>query len=138
MDSRVDRCGDEIIINVGADLPALFMYRNQRQPMTHTLNHGATEITEKSKRLRIFVTPWIKRILLWFLPLSFLIVAFFFPLSKILGLTFNLESLNVENLNIAFRALRFTFYQAILSTILTLILGLPSPPPSTPSSVSGG
>ena len=65
-------------------------------------------------------------ILLWFLPLAFLFLFFFFPLSRILGLTFNLKSLTSENLNIAYHALSFTFYQAILSTFLTLLLGLPS------------
>jgi thiamine transport system permease protein len=60
------------------------------------------------------------------LPLVFLTLFFFFPLSKILGLTFNFESLTAHNLQIAYRALRFTFYQAALSTILTLFLGLPS------------
>jgi len=66
------------------------------------------------------------RILLWLLPLSFLTVSFFFPLSRILALTFNFEALTIENLRIAQGALRFTFYQAFLSTLLTLLLGLPS------------
>src|SRR5215207_10011188 len=64
--------------------------------------------------------------ILWLLPLSFLIIAFFFPLSKILALTFNVSTLTTENLQLAFRVLAFTFYQAILSTFLTLLLGLPS------------
>jgi thiamine transport system permease protein len=66
------------------------------------------------------------RLLLWILPLSFLTVAFFFPLSRILSFTFDLEALTPENLQIAYDAVRFTFYQAILSTLLTLALGLPS------------
>ncbi|MEP7136236.1 MAG: iron ABC transporter permease [Chloroflexota bacterium] len=64
--------------------------------------------------------------MLWFLPLSFLAIAFFFPLSKILLLTFNFNALTPENLRITNYALRFTFYQASLSTLLTLLLGLPS------------
>jgi len=72
------------------------------------------------------VSPWQKRILLWLLPLSFLIVAFFFPLSHILALTFDLNTLTSSNLLLALHVLRFTFYQAILSTVLTLLLGLPS------------
>jgi thiamine transport system permease protein len=66
------------------------------------------------------------RVLLWLLPLSFLIVAFFFPLSRILALTFDLKTLTSSNLLLAFRVLLFTFYQATLSTLLTLLLGLPS------------
>ncbi len=66
------------------------------------------------------------RPILWLLPLSFLVVAFFFPLSKILALTFNLESLTAENLRITYHVLGFTLYQAALSTLLTLLLGLPS------------
>ena len=66
------------------------------------------------------------RLLLWFLPLSFLAIAFFFPLSRILSLTFELDALTPANLQIAQDAVRFTFYQAILSTLLTLVLGLPA------------
>jgi len=72
------------------------------------------------------VSLYASRTLLWLLPLSFLAILFFFPLSKILSLTFNLETLTPENLRIANFALRFTFYQAFLSTLLTLLLGLPS------------
>ena len=65
-------------------------------------------------------------ILLWLLPLSFLIVAFFFPLSRILALTFDFNTLTTQNILLSFRVLLFTFYQATLSTLLTLLLGLPS------------
>src|SRR6185503_10221067 len=66
------------------------------------------------------------RSLLWLLPLSFLAISFFFPLSKILALTFDINTLTTENLQLAYRVLHFTFYQAFLSTLLTLLLGLPS------------
>src|SRR6266498_5294188 len=91
--------------------------------MSQTAHHGDTE----TRRVFVFsVSPWQKRILLWLLPLSFLIVAFFFPLSHILALTFDLNTLTSSNLLLALHVLRFTFYQAILSTVLTLLLGLPS------------
>ncbi len=64
--------------------------------------------------------------LLWLLPLSFLAISFFYPLSRILALTFDFNTLTGSNLLLAFRVLLFTFYQAILSTLLTLLLGLPS------------
>ena len=66
------------------------------------------------------------RLLLWSLPLTFLIIAFFYPLSRILALTFDPSTLTSQNLLLAFRVLLFTFYQATLSTLLTLLLGLPS------------
>jgi thiamine transport system permease protein len=66
------------------------------------------------------------RILLWILPLTFLALAFFFPLSKILALAFSPETLAPENLRSAQDVVFFTFYQATLSTLLTLALGLPS------------
>jgi thiamine transport system permease protein len=91
--------------------------------MNHPHNHGDTE----TRRFNDFsVSSWRKRILLWLLPLSFLAVFFFFPLSKILSLTFSLEAFTPENLRVVYSALRFTFYQAFLSTLLTLFLGLPS------------
>jgi thiamine transport system permease protein len=67
-----------------------------------------------------------ERILLWILPLSFLIIFFFLPLSRILLLTFDTSTFTFENLRIAAAALSFTFYQATLSTLLTLLLGLPA------------
>jgi thiamine transport system permease protein len=66
------------------------------------------------------------RILLWLLPLSFLIVAFFYPLSRILALTFDPDALTTQHILLASRVLLFTFYQAALSTLLTLLLGLPA------------
>lgn len=71
-------------------------------------------------------SPWLKRILLWILPLTFLLFAFFYPLSRILTLSFDPQALTSENLRLAWRVLGFTFYQAALSTLLTLLLGLPS------------
>ncbi|GAB4446535.1 MAG: iron ABC transporter permease [Anaerolineales bacterium] len=71
-------------------------------------------------------SPWLKRISLWLLPLTFLAVFFFFPLSRILALTLSPEALTSKNLPITTYTLLFTFYQAFLSTLLTLVLGLPS------------
>ena len=88
------------------------------------ISHGDTETLNKN--LRAFVPPWLARAALWLLPLSFLIVAFFFPLSHILALTFDLNTLTSSNLLLAFPVLLFTFYQATLSTLLTLLLGLPA------------
>jgi thiamine transport system permease protein len=94
--------------------------------MIHSLNHGDTETQRKSNFFAFFESSRISRIFLWLLPLSFLIIAFFFPLSRILALTFNLNTLTPNNFQTAFHVLLFTFYQAILSTLLTLLLGLPS------------
>ncbi|HUF00198.1 MAG TPA: iron ABC transporter permease [Anaerolineales bacterium] len=94
--------------------------------MNQTMNHGGTEDTEQIGKLRVFVSSWSGRVILWLLPLSFLVIAFFFPLSRILFLTFNPQTLTSENLVLASRVLLFTFYQATLSTLLTLLLGLPS------------
>jgi len=80
----------------------------------------------RKKNLRVSVSLWLKRFSIWLLPFSFLAISFFFPLSKILTLTFNVNTLTTENLQLAYRVLDFTFYQAILSTLLTLLLGLPS------------
>ncbi len=71
-------------------------------------------------------SPWLTRLLLWLIPLTFLGLFFFYPFARILALTFNLSTLTAENLQLAFSVLRFTFFQALLSTLLTLIIGLPS------------
>src|SRR5215211_3716373 len=91
--------------------------------MTHLANHGDTG-TRRS--IILPTSPWLARAALWLLPLSFLIVAFFFPLSRILALTLDPSTLTSQNLLLASRVFLFTFYQATLSTILTLLLGLPA------------
>ena len=66
------------------------------------------------------------RLVLWVLPLTFLAIAFFYPFSRILALTLDLSTFTVGNLQLAGRVTLFTFYQAALSTFLTLLLGLPA------------
>ena len=66
------------------------------------------------------------RVLLWFLPLAFLAIFFFLPLSRILNFTFTFQTITPENFRVAAGTLSFTFYQAALSTLLTLLLGLPA------------
>ena len=66
------------------------------------------------------------RILLWLAPILFLLVFFFQPLAKIITLAFNASAFTAENFQLILSTLGFTFYQAILSTILTFILGIPS------------
>src|SRR5690349_17015409 len=80
---------------------------------------GNSEILNKN--LRDSVSLWRNRLLIWLLPVSFLTIAFFYPLSRILSLTFDLRALSAENLLSTFHVLRFTFYQAALSTLLTLL-----------------
>jgi thiamine transport system permease protein len=70
---------------------------------------------------------WLRgRFFLWLFPITFLTIFFFFPLSRIFALTLSTSALTSDNLQIAYSALSFTFYQATLSTLLTLLLGLPS------------
>lgn len=71
--------------------------------------------------------------LLWLLPLAFLALFYFYPLGSILTLSFGrgeqgfLQPL-VETLSAAstLEILGFTFWQAALSTLLTLAVGLPA------------
>lgn len=72
--------------------------------------------------------PW-RSLLLWALPLAFLGLFFFHPLLAVfrLGLADNLGMLFTRSTWVSlWRPLRFTLYQAVLSTLLTLLLGLPS------------
>ncbi len=76
--------------------------------------------------LRAFASLRFNRFLLWLFPLSFLLVLFFYPFFRILAYSFNVNTLTADNLHFAVSVLLFTFYQAILSTLLTLAVGLPS------------
>jgi thiamine transport system permease protein len=65
------------------------------------------------------------RLLTWLTPLLFLGLFFFFPFARILALGLNFTSLRASFFADTFGILGFTFYQAALSTLLTLLLGLP-------------
>ncbi len=69
---------------------------------------------------------FLRRILIWFTPLIFLGVFFFYPFFRILAFGFNFSALSLNNLQLALSVFSFTFYQAALSTLLTLLIGLPS------------
>ncbi len=63
------------------------------------------------------------------LPLIFMGAFYFFPLGKLVSLSFlqfNSEIHRFINWQIISGAIRFTVFQAVLSTILTIILGLPA------------
>lgn len=69
------------------------------------------------------------RTLLWLIPLAFLAAFFFLPLGKILATAARsaLENeLGLSSFKQALSPLWFTTWQAALSTVLTLLLGLPS------------
>lgn len=78
------------------------------------------------RRLR---SAWLP-LLLWIAPAVFLATFYFYPLARIFALSFGraetsagpwLELLSPSMLEVV----GFTFYQALLSTLLTLLLGLP-------------
>ncbi len=72
----------------------------------------------------------LKRVLLlWAVPLLFLGFFFFYPLGAIFNLAGSAAVEEGVNLNFwlkVWRSLRFTVWQASLSTLLTLLLGLPA------------
>ena len=70
-----------------------------------------------------------RTVLLWAVPVVFLLVFFFFPLIVVFttaGKTAYTDGLGVDVLRRVWRPLRFTFFQAGLSTLLTMLLGLPA------------
>ena len=94
--------------------------------MDHSINSGNAE-TQGRNFFPVFSASSTKaRVLLWLFPLAYLLLFFFYPLSKIFTLTFSAEAFSPENLTNAGYVILFTFYQASLSALLTLLLGLPS------------
>ena len=84
---------------------------------------------EGTTKFRVFVPPWLKSVLPWLGVSVFLGLFFFYPLTRILWLGLNpaaFKTLDLGSLRLAFHSLLFTFYQAALSAILTLALGLPA------------
>ncbi len=84
-------------------------------------------ITAKiSNRLK---NPTARAILFWIVPAGFLAVFFYQPLLALFNLLISPEhDFSLVNLDISkvLEPLGFTIFQAILSTLLTLIIGLPS------------
>ena len=94
--------------------------------MASNINHRDTE-TRRFDYLRVLVpTRLSSRLFLWLFPLAFIGLFFFYPLGRILAQSFDISVLTPENTRLTFSVLLFTFYQAALSTLLTLILGLPA------------
>jgi thiamine transport system permease protein len=58
--------------------------------------------------------------------LLFLGILFFYPWARILSMTMDLSALRSSDVALAASVLRFTSFQAALSTLLTLLLGLPA------------
>lgn len=73
-----------------------------------------------------FVPSWLKPFLPWLPATFFLGVFFFYPLGRILALSLDFSALDAAALFLASRSLLFTLYQAFLSALLTLALGLPA------------
>lgn len=71
-------------------------------------------------------SPVLRRVLLWLAPLTFLGAFFFYPFFRILAYSFDPSTLIPSNLQLAIHVLFFTVFQAILSTLLTLFIGLPA------------
>jgi thiamine transport system permease protein len=75
------------------------------------------------------VSSWLRPSLPWLGVSIFLGLFFFYPLARILWLGLNSASLSgigIPSLRLSFSVFRFTFYQAFLSTLLTLLIGLPA------------
>ena len=76
--------------------------------------------------------PWPKLLLPWLAPSLFLGIFFFYPLARILALgaeafvVSDSSSLDGASAWRVFSVLNFTLYQALLSTLLTLAVGLPA------------
>jgi len=103
--------------------------------MTSKMNHSDTP--EKTgqvetprpaqRRWGAFASSLIhSRFLLWLFPLSFIGLFFFYPLGRILTYSFDFSVFTPENFHLTSSVLFFTLYQAFLSTLLTLIIGLPA------------
>ncbi len=83
--------------------------------------------SQAAGRLKRAVQPGV---LLWILPFAFLSAFFLLPLARIFSQTGSLSGARPLTLEIAWQASRhplgFTIYQATLSTLLTLLAGLPA------------
>ncbi len=75
---------------------------------------------------RRIVLSLLRRLALWTPALLFLAAFFFYPLARILTLSLDPAALTPAALGRAASVFAFTFFQAALSALLTLLLGLPA------------
>jgi thiamine transport system permease protein len=83
----------------------------------------------KTESIRSDRVGKFSRLLPWLAPSLFLAIFFFYPLGRILWLGLNpvsFRTLRPSEFLLTSHTFYFTFYQAILSTLLTLALGLPA------------
>ncbi len=66
-----------------------------------------------------------KNLLAWLLPLTFLGLFFFYPLARILALSLDFATISVGYWPRIFSVIAFTFFQALISSLITLLIGLP-------------
>jgi len=125
MDSGLDECDVEVDMKTGKQV------NRKTGKQVNTETRRQVNRLSLSTCVPVYLSTFARvhlstsHILLWLLPLSFLALAFFFPLSKILALTFSPSTFTPENLRNTQHVVLFTFYQATLSTLLTLVIGLP-------------
>src|SRR5512141_530638 len=95
--------------------------------MDRRLDHGGAALSLVLPRRRNAIL-W-RRLLPWLAPGLFLALFFFYPLFRILWTGLNPASvsrLGTGSLLFSLQSLLFTTYQAVLSVLLTLALGLPA------------
>lgn len=98
------------------------------------LDRGGTALSAGVNIVRVktrFGNAWLM-VLLWLAPLIYLLVFYFYPLAAILGASFTRSAgdwlapfIQLVNSIYLLKVIGFTFYQAILSTLLTLMVGIP-------------
>lgn len=95
--------------------------------MNMPVNHGGTQAQPAAPGRGAPRPSWFRsRLFLWFFPLAFIGLFFFYPLVRILVYSIDPAAFTPENLRLTANVFVFTFYQAFLSTLLTLFLGLPA------------
>ncbi len=90
--------------------------------------NSSTVITRANWLKHISESPTLRALVFWLLPAIFLCVFFYQPLLALFNLIISPDwglNLATSNLSRIWEPLRFTAFQAVLSTLLTLLIGLP-------------
>jgi thiamine transport system permease protein len=93
--------------------------------VTVSIHHEGSK-TQRQFKSGAFVPLWLRRLLPWLGVAIFLGIFFFYPIARILTLSLDFSALNASALALTSHVLLFTFSQALLSTFLTFLLGLPA------------
>lgn len=99
---------------------------DHQNPVSSRLSAVSGGAGKSGRRVSPPIKDAVKTALLWLAPAAFFLLFYFYPMAAVFHESWKGASESVINWNRVFGSFGFTLWQALLSTFLTLLVGLPS------------